>query len=243
MKYGEKLVGDSGLQIFQGRLAAIAKRFDNLELSAFIKEGEERYYEAGEQLIAEGEFSKNVYDFLTGIIALERKGHHNRRQILSFLGPSQFLGTASSVGYRNLATALTDARVVCYSRENFEGVLQTSPEFAAEVRYEQNQLLENAYEHIYLLGKLTAVEKVASFLLSLSKNNLNCPVVEPVGSCVVIDFPMKRTDVADYLGLTIETVSRVFSSLKKSGIISFENRNSCTILDIQRLRELGVPKE
>lgn len=228
------------MQIFQGRLAAIAKRYDNSALGAFLMEGEERYYEAGEQLIAEGEFSKNVHDLLTGIVTLERKGQHNRRQILSFLGAGQFLGAASSAGHRNLATALTDVRVVCYSRENYEHVLQATPEFAAEVRHEYNQILDNAYEHIYLLGKLTAVEKIASFLLSLSKNKLNCPVVEPVGSCVVIDFPMKRADVADYLGLTIETVSRVFSSLKKSGIINFENSNSCTILDIQRIRELGV---
>lgn len=212
---------------------------DSPEIRYLFAEGRERMFQAGEHLITEGEQIDNVYDLLSGTVALARNGRDGRRQILSFLGARQFLGAASTPSYPNLATALTDVRAVVYPRSALERALETSPKMASEFRLVLTRILESAHDHVYTIGQRSAVERVASFLLYLRANQARFSPDGPREKSEQIDLPMTRLDIADFLGLTIETVSRAFSSLKKSNIIAFTDSHSCTILKIQNIRDLG----
>lgn len=223
----------------KGHLAEMAGDARSAELDFLFDEGRERIFRPGEHLITEGERTDYFYDVLDGTVALARNGRDGRRQILSFLGARQFLGASSTERYPNLATALTEVRAICYPRAALERVLETTPGFASEFRVVLTRILESAHDHVYTIGQRSAVERVASFLLYLRANQARFDPVGPRDKSTHIELPMTRLDIADFLGLTIETVSRAFSSLKRSETIAFKDSHSCEILNLDRIRELG----
>ena len=101
------------------------------------------------------------------------------------------------------------------------------------------RILESAHDHIYTLGQRSAIERLASFLLFLRASQARLSVDESSKDIEIIDLPMTRLDIADFLGLTIETVSRAFSSLKKQGIIEFSDSHSCRLVKMDTIRDLG----
>lgn len=223
----------------RGHMAEMAKGVSTPEIDFLFSEGRERHFVTGEHLITEGESSDYVYDLMDGTVALARNGRDGRRQILSFLGAYQFLGAASTPGYPNLATALTPVTAISYPRVALDKALMSSPVFAAEFHIVLTRILESAHDHVYTIGQRSAVERVASFLLYLRANQAHFSSVGPREKSDHIQLPMTRLDIADFLGLTIETVSRAFSGLKKSETISFTDSHSCEILNIQKIRDLG----
>lgn len=217
----------------------MASQHQSSELTVLISQGHQRHFNIGEHLITEGETTDYFYDLLDGTVALARNGRDGRRQILSFLGARQFLGAASTPKYPNLATALTPVTAISYPRIALEKALNTTPGFASDFRIVLTQILESAHDHVYTIGQRSAVERVASFLLYLRANQARFSKDGPHEKSMHIVLPMTRLDIADFLGLTIETVSRAFSSLKKSQVIDFSDSDSCVILNIQRIRDLG----
>lgn len=217
----------------------MAQNMDSPELNHLFSEGRERHYNAGDHLITEGERTDYFYDILSGTVALARNGRDGRRQILAFMSARQILGASSTPSYPNLATALTPVNAVCYPRAALERALETTPRFASNFRVVLTQILESAHDHVYTIGQRSAVERLASFLLYLRANQARFSGDGPREKSEHIDLPMTRLDIADFLGLTIETVSRAFSALKKSDVISFHDSHSCEILRIDRIRELG----
>lgn len=223
----------------RGHIAEMAKGQVSPELTHLFNEGRERHFASGDHLITEGEATDYVFDLLTGTVALARNGRDGRRQILSFMGPRQFLGAASTPGYPNLATALTPVSAICYPRPALERALETTPYLASEFRTVLTQILESAHDHVYTIGQRSAIERVASFLLYLRANQARFSTDGPREKSLKIDLPMTRLDIADFLGLTIETVSRAFSALKKNDVIAFKDSHSCEILRLDRIRDLG----
>ena len=209
------------------------------EITFLFSQGHEHTFKAGEHLITEGETTDYFYDLLDGTVALARNGRDGRRQILSFIEARQFLGAASTPNYPNLATALTPVTAMKYPRAALERALDTTPGFASEFRVVLTRILESAHDHVYTIGQRSAVERVASFLLYLRANQARFSSTGPREKSEHINLPMTRLDIADFLGLTIETVSRAFSALKKSNVISFTDSHSCKILNIERVRDLG----
>lgn len=209
------------------------------EVEFLLAQGHERHFKIGEHLITEGETTDYFYDILDGTVALARNGRDGRRQILSFMSARQFLGAASTPNYPNLATALTQVTAISYPRSALEKALATTPGFASEFRIVLTRILESAHDHVYTIGQRSAVERVASFLLYLRANQARFSSEGPREKSNHVELPMTRLDIADFLGLTIETVSRAFSSLKKSKVISFKDSHSCEILNIERVRSLG----
>lgn len=209
------------------------------EIDFLFSQGHERTFDIGKHLITEGETTDYFFDLLDGTVALARNGRDGRRQILSFLGARQFLGAASTPNYPNLATALTPVTAIKYPRAALERALSSTPGFASEFRVVLTRILESAHDHVYTIGQRSAVERVASFLLYLRANQARFSMNGPREKSEHIDLPMTRLDIADFLGLTIETVSRAFSSLKKSGVLGFTDSHSCEILNIERIRDLG----
>jgi len=209
------------------------------ELDFLFTEGRERHFSAGENLITEGERTDYFFDLLDGTVALARNGRDGRRQILSFLSARQFLGAASTERYPNLATALTPVTAISYPRLALEKALISTPSFASQFRKILTRILESAHDHVYTIGQRSAIERVASFLLYLRANQASFSPDGPRAKSEHIDLPMTRLDIADFLGLTIETVSRAFSALKKANVIRFKDSHSCEILNIQKIRDLG----
>lgn len=209
------------------------------ELEFLFAEGRERHFAAGENLITEGERTDYFFDLLDGTVALARNGRDGRRQILSFLSARQFLGASSTQRYPNLATALTPVTAISYPRAALEKALESSPVFASKFRKVLTRILESAHDHVYTIGQRSAIERVASFLLYLRANQARFSSTGPREKSEHIDLPMTRLDIADFLGLTIETVSRAFSALKRAEIIGFKDSHSCEILNIQKIRDLG----
>lgn len=208
-------------------------------LKALFSEGHERHFAAGEHLMTEGDRTDYLFDIVEGTVALARNGRDGGRQILSFLGARQFLGASSTARYPNLATALTPVTSITYPRAALNKALLSSPEFAMKFNHVLTQILESAHDHVFTIGQRSAVERVASFLLYLRATQANFSADGPKEKSEHIELPMTRLDIADFLGLTIETVSRAFSSLKKSEIIGFTDSHSCSILKIERIRDLG----
>jgi len=223
----------------RGHMADMAKGLSTPELDFLFSEGRERQFKAGEHLITEGEASDYVYDLLSGTVALARNGSDGRRQILSFLSARQFLGAASTPSYPNLATALTPVTAISYPRTALDKALGSSTAFSSQFHKVLTRILESAHDHVYTIGQRAAVERVASFLLYLRANQARFSASGPREKSEHIDLPMTRLDIADFLGLTIETVSRAFSALKKSETIAFTDSHSCEILNIQKIRDLG----
>jgi CRP/FNR family transcriptional regulator len=223
----------------RGHMAEMADGQSTPEIDYLFTEGRGRHFEAGEHLITEGEASDYVYDLLDGTVALARNGRDGRRQILSFLSARQFLGAASTPSYPNLATALTTVTAISYPRYALDKALASSPNFAMQFHKVLTRILESAHDHVYTIGQRSAVERVASFLLYLRANQARFSPAGPREKSDHIDLPMTRLDIADFLGLTIETVSRAFSALKKSETIVFIDSHSCEIMNIQKIRDLG----
>jgi len=217
----------------------MSEGFSSSALEALFAEGRERHFNTGEHLLTEGSRTDYFFDIIDGTVALARNGRDGRRQILAFLGARQILGASSTQFYPNLATALTPVTAISYPRSVLEKALETTPGFASKFRTVLTRILESAHDHVYTIGQRSAVERLASFLLYLRANQAWFAPDGPREKNELVDLPMTRLDIADFLGLTIETVSRAFSTLKKQGVIDFKDSHSCRLIKLDTIRDLG----
>lgn len=222
-----------------GHIAEMAGDESCPELDYLFSEGRACQFETGANIITEGEPTTYFYDLLSGTVALARNGRDGRRQILAFMGARQFLGAASTPGYPNLAVALTPVKAIRYPRSALEKALPAAPKFATNYRTVLTRILEASHDHVYTIGQRSALERLASFMLYLRAHQAKFSPNGPLEPSCHIELPMTRLDIADFLGLTIETVSRTFSSLKDKKLISFSDSHSAEILELDKIRELG----
>lgn len=187
----------------------------------------------GKHLILEGEASNNVYNIISGDLSISRLSSDGRRQILGFLGSGDFLGLTLKDSYRFSAEALTDVRLCRFDRGSLENLTERFPGMAHQVRRMGSAALDSMLDHVFSLGRKSASERVCTFLLALSHKQGNCH--DPARQ---IRLSMSRSDIADHLGLTIETVSRTLSRLKSAGVIDIERAQTLHILDAERLEEM-----
>lgn len=183
-------------------------------------------------IFSEGEDNKGVYEIISGKIMLYKTMQDGRRQITEMYSQGDVIGNLSSKTYLSTAETLTTCEVQCLPKDlvNVSQLLQQK----ILQRYESQ--LERASQHILLLGRKTALEKVASFLLRLITKKSEDPETVMCWrlSCGqgphTLHLPMTRQEVADHLGLTIETVSRSLSDLKRRGAIEVRGHDGITIL-------------
>lgn len=190
--------------------------------------------EPGESLVAEGEDASHVFNITTGALKVYKLLADGRRQVTGFLFTGDFLGFGTGERYGVSAEALTPVRVCRFQRRAFRALLGEFPAMETKLLAMAGNELEAAQEQMLLLGRKTAKERIASFLLSLSRRaeRLGRPA-DPVA------LPMSRTDIADYLGLTTETVSRVFTQLKTQGSIRLAGTNEVRLNRPAELRRLA----
>ena len=172
--------------------------------------GLRRSFAKGDALFAEGDVSDVFYKVVSGTVRTSKLLSDGRRQIDSFHLAGDVFGLENSKERHFTAEAIEPVVVMAFRRTQFTTLLHADPAFGDQLMSAMIASLDRAHEHMVLLGRKTALEKVATFLLDLANRLSNGNRVE---------LPMQRADIADYLGLTIETVSRVLSQMVRDGLI------------------------
>jgi CRP/FNR family transcriptional regulator len=181
-------------------------------------------------LFSEGDPAKFLYTIVRGIFQIYKLLPDGRRQITGFLLPGDFLGLADDDVYAYSAEAMTDAALYRYRFRELEALLVRYPGMENRLLVVASHELAEAQEQMLLLGRKTATEKVASFLLTFADR-----AAQRGEDSDVLFIPMTRHAIADYLGITTETVSRILSRLRHDGLISSPSNNQIEILDREAL--------
>ena len=218
------------------RNRAICSSLDGEEIKALNAIGRRRNLAPGESLMWEGEDSVLVANVIEGVLKLSTGTEDGREQIVGVVYPSDFIGRPFGSTSGHGVTALTEARVCVFSRKDFDGFAREHPSLEHKLLQRTLAELDRTRRWMLLLGRKSAGEKVASFLLEMSER-----LVEP-GCLDAPDQPLRRfalpfsrQQVADVLGLTIETVSRQFTRLKADGISDLPSRREVVIIDREGL--------
>ncbi|WP_236024993.1 Crp/Fnr family transcriptional regulator [Arenibaculum pallidiluteum] len=177
-------------------------------------------------IFEEGQPADALFNVTGGTVKLYKLLPDGRRQITGFLVTGDFIGLALNESYAYTAEAVTPTLLCRFPRRKLEALLDEFPKMQRRLFSMASNELAAAQDQMLLLGRKTAREKICSFLLSLSRR----AVLQGLGPNPV-HLPMGRGDIADYLGLTIETVSRTFTQLKTSGTIRIEPGSRIRIAD------------
>jgi CRP/FNR family nitrogen fixation transcriptional regulator len=194
--------------------------------------GTRRAIRRGEEIFAEGEACNQFYKVISGTVRTVKLLSDGRRQIDDFHLAGDLFGLESGDCHRFTAEAVDDVVVIVYRRNRFASLVQSDPAFGEQLMSSMLTNLDRAHDHLVLLGRKTALEKMASFLLDLARRLTRGDRVH---------LPMQRSDIADHLGLTIETVSRTLTQMVRDGLIRLAEAGRTIILaDRTRLQQLGA---
>lgn len=190
--------------------------------------------EANQTLFSEGDAADTLYNVTSGTVKLYKLLPDGRRQITGFLVPGDFLGLAVNDHYAYSAETVTGCTLCRFPRRKVEALLDEFPKMQRRLFSMASNELAVAQDQMLLLGRKTAREKICSFLLMLSQRAAQRGHRENP-----VHVPMSRADIADYLGLTTETVSRTFTQLKTAGVISLQEGNKVLIADMDGIYDMA----
>jgi len=216
------------------RHRAVCARCEPDELDMLDRIKYYRRFEAGQTVIWSGDSMDFVGSVVTGIATLTQTMEDGRRQMVGLLLPSDFVGRPGrdSAAYDVVAT--TDIVMCCFRKKPFEEMMARTPHIAQRLLEMTLDELDAAREWMLLLGRKTAREKIASLIAIIARRDASIGMAASRGP-LVVDLPLTREAMADYLGLTLETVSRQVSALKRDGVISLEGKRRVMIPDFNRL--------
>ena len=188
-------------------------------------------YAKGAEIFGENEPADYVYQIAVGAVRSYKLLSDGRRQIGAFHLIGDVFGLENGAVHRFTAEAIVDTKVHLVRRESLELVAQDDVVFVRDILTVTTSNLQHAEDHMLLLGRKTALERVATFLLEMDQRLTKAGFVA---------LPMVRRDIADYLGLTLETVSRTLHQLHDRGILGFvgTTQRQIVLLDRERLAEL-----
>ena len=191
-----------------------------------------RVLRRGEELFAEGEDAEYFFKVVSGTIRTYKLLSDGRRQIDAFHLGGDIFGMETGEQHRFSAEAADSATVMTYRRRGFASLAHDDPALGSQIMSCMMHSLERAHDHMLLLGRKTAQEKIATFLLGMAAR---------ISTTDRFDLPMQRSDIADHLGLTIETVSRTLTRMVKDGLIKLATAGRSIVLsDMAALRRLNA---
>jgi CRP/FNR family transcriptional regulator len=193
-----------------------------------------KIFEPGSTLYSADEPSTLVGTVVQGTIKCFKLLADGRQQIVGFLFPGDFIGSPTQETTHSFAEALTRVELCLFPVPAIQRLVREMPNLERRLLTLANEDLDIAREWMLLLGRKTAQERLATFLLLLAHKAKARGIAEGP-----IDLPMNRSEIADYLGLSLETVSRQFTKLKSSGHIRIEHNNEITIRDLDGLTEIA----
>ncbi len=193
-----------------------------------------RSFEAGQTVIWSGDRMDFVGSVVSGIATLTQTMEDGRTQMVGLLLPSDFVGRPgrNEAAYDVIATS--DLVMCCFRKRPFEQMIEQTPRISQRLLEMTLDELDAAREWMLVLGRKTAREKIASLLAIVARRSALAERIGPHGR-TVFDLPLTREAMADYLGLTLETVSRQISALKRDGVIELGSKRSVTVPDFTRL--------
>ncbi len=218
------------------RHRAVCARCDAQELEQLDRIKYYRSFEAGRTLIWAGDRMDFVGSVVSGIAMLTQTLEDGRTQMVGLLLPSDFVGRPGREKAAYNVVAVSDVVMCCFRKHPFENMMEVTPHIGQRLLEMTLDELDAAREWMLLLGRKTAREKIASFLAILGRRNAVLNMSKAAGQ-VVFDLPLTREAMADYLGLTLETVSRQISALKRDEVIHLEGKRHVTVPDFDRLLE------
>lgn len=184
--------------------------------------------------IHEGDQADDFFNITAGNARIYKLLPDGRRQIIGFAGAGHFLGLAVSASYAFGAEAIDKVRLCRFSRRQFRHLLDDFPTMEQRLLEVAADELVVAQEQMLLLGRKTARERVASFLLARTTSARPCGPRE-----LRLQLPMTRSDIADYLGVTIETVSRTLTLFRRERLLELIGHSEIVVLDPAKLRATG----
>jgi CRP/FNR family nitrogen fixation transcriptional regulator len=194
--------------------------------------GVTRRLDRDEQLFATGDLAAYFYRVVSGGFRTYKLLDDGRRQIDAFHLPGDIIGFEREDEHRFTAESLGPSTVIAYRRRSIEATVSEDGTFSMEIVASIMRALERAQDHMLLLGRKSALEKIATFLLDMRKRS---------AAEDAVDLPMSRSDIADHLGLTIETVSRCLTELERRGVIELHGqRRLIRLRDERALRRLDA---
>ncbi len=196
-----------------------------------------RSFEAGQTIIWSDDQMDFVGSVVSGIATLTQTMEDGRTQMVGLLLPSDFVGRPGREGAAYDVMATSDVVMCCFRKKPFEKLMIETPHVAQRLLEMTLDELDAAREWMLVLGRKTAREKIASLLAIVARRNPDAAKPGQSATEVNFDLPLTREAMADYLGLTLETVSRQISALKKDGTIRLEGKRHIHVPDMRRLME------
>lgn len=194
----------------------------------------ERALDAHEHLFIADEKKRHIYQVLEGVVGVYKMLSDGRRQIVTFYYPGDLIGIEETDKWMHHGEALCTSKVRCIPMSTIDKLINSEPGFGQALLSSLAIELTETRDQLLSLGRKSAVEKVATFLLRISKRN------EGQGTDdLLLHLPMTRSEIADYLGLTIETVSRSITKLKKADVIHLQSKIRVQVIDKSALTEIA----
>ena len=220
------------------RNRAICSDLTEDELVLLNQIGRRRSVKAGEQLLWEGEEAILVGNVLEGLLKLSSGTADGREQIVGLVYPSDFIGRPFGATTPYGVEALTDSRVCIFQRKDFDAFAKAHPNLEHKLLERTLAELDRTRRWMLLLGRMDAEQKLASFLIETADRSAQATGCKAAGEAThAFELPIGRQQIADVLGLTIETVSRHFTKLKKDGVLALPSRREVVILDRAALED------
>jgi len=221
------------------RHRAVCSRADDEELTLLDSVKFYKTYQAGQTIALRGDPLELLSSVVTGTATLSQSMEDGRTQIVGLLLPSDFIGRPGRDTVAHDVTAITEVTLCCFRRKPFEQLMVKMPHVSVRLLEMALDDLDAARDWMLLLGRKTAREKIASFLLLIAHRSLSIEG-EALAEEIRIELPLSRETMATYLGLTIETVSRQFTALRKDGVIVLDGTRTVIVPDFAALsNEVG----
>jgi CRP/FNR family transcriptional regulator, nitrogen fixation regulation protein len=186
-------------------------------------------YKKDEEIYGDDEPAEYVYQVISGAVRSYKLLSDGRRQIGAFHLPGDVFGLESGASHRLAAEAIIDTTVRLVKRRSLEQAASSHVNVARRLWAITAGELRHAEDHMLLLGRKTAMERVATFLLEMDRR---------LAVAGMMALPMCRRDIGDYLGLTLETVSRALSQLHTEGVLGFSGARQIQLRNRNRLRNM-----
>ena len=200
------------------------------KLQLFSKISTEKEFKDRETIFLQQDNANNLYNITKGNVKIYRLLSDGRIQIIGFLYPGDFFGSYKKEKYNYSAEAIGEVRTCVFNQESLDNYLEENLNLAKELLHMTSHELTLAQDRMGVLGKMNANERVAKFILNISKQR------ERIGwQNNPVSLPMTRQDIADYLGLTLETVSREITRFKTSNLIKLMTAKQIFIVDKEKL--------
>jgi CRP/FNR family transcriptional regulator, anaerobic regulatory protein len=194
-------------------------------------------YHAEKSLAADGEKLERYSNILKGVVKLSKLTADGRQQIVGLQFAPDFLGRPLSQQSDVQIDSATDINVCSFPRAALDKLIKESPELEHRLHQQTLKELDEARDWMLTLGRKSAAEKVASFFYYIAIH-IDPEAAKKSGS-IQFEIPLSRSDTADFLGLTIETVSRNITKLRQAGVITLVNNRLVEVPDLERLHRMA----